>query len=202
MNLKLVSAEWTGVHEKARKDVIYAVGQVTMAPDWDPGPVCGGGIHYAEELSDYMPESTNSRRLIEVEPVGETVRIQHNKTKAQGIRVIREITRILTPEEEPDADVRWRVAYQIPTDRLDHLPTPDEEPNARVRQRVACRIPADRLDHLPTQVEEPDVEVRRWVASKIATSRVYSPCTPEEEPAADIRLCVTDRISLDKRIKK
>jgi len=167
MNLKLVSDTWTGVHWQARQDVTYAVGKVTMAPDWDPRPVCGGGIHYAEGPCDYMPEPASNGHLIEVEPVGETVRIDNGKSKAQGIRVIREITRVPTPEEEPDAGVRWWVARRIPTDRLDRLLTLEEEPDAKVRQRVAERIPTDRLDRLLTLEEEPDAWVRQWVAERI-----------------------------------
>jgi len=194
MNLKLVSDTWTGVHEKARKDVIYAVGQVTMAPDWDPRPVCGGGIHYAEKPNDYMPDPTPGSHLIEVEPVGKTVRIGGNKTKAQGIRVVREITHILTPEEEPNTDVRWCVAWRIPDDKLDRLLTPACEPSAGVRREVASRIPAEKLDHILTLEEEPDAEVRWQVTLRIPAERLDHRLTPEEEPDVSIRLQVSLRI--------
>jgi len=163
MKLKLVSADWTGVY----RDGTYAVGQVTMAPDWNPAPVCGGGIHYAEGPDDYMPEPGPGDHLIEVEPVGETVRVDRNKSKAQGIRVVREITRIPTPEEEPDAGVRRWVAEQIPSERLDRLLTPAEEPNAWVRWQVAYCIPAEKLDRLLTPAEEPDEGIRWQVAHRI-----------------------------------
>ncbi|MFH1973053.1 MAG: hypothetical protein ABIK13_00380 [Patescibacteria group bacterium] len=194
MNLKLVSAEWTGVHKKARKDVTYAVGQTTMAPDWDLAPECGGGIHYAEEPDDYMPDRVPNARLIEVEPVGETVRIDNGKSKAQGVCVIREITRIPTPEEEPDAEVRQRVAKCIPTERLDRLLTPAEEPDEGVRWRVAKCIPAERLDRLLTSGEELDEGVRHRVASRIPADRLDHLLTPDEEPDAWVRRMVALRI--------
>ena len=48
--------------------------------------------------------------------------------------------RVPTLDEEPDADVRWRISYRIPAERLERVPTPDEEPDARVRRMIAYRI--------------------------------------------------------------
>ena len=49
-------------------------------------------------------------------------------------------SRVPTPEEEPDNEARWRIAYRIPAERLDRVPTPDEEPDMYVRWRIADRI--------------------------------------------------------------
>ena len=113
--MKLVGPDWTGPTTHARKDVRYAVGEVTMAPDWDPKPECGGGIHYAEGLDDWMPELGAGYHLIEGEPVGPTVRVidyAGAKTKAEGWFTRREIVALLTPDQEPDAYVRRHVAQR------------------------------------------------------------------------------------------
>ena len=47
------------------------------------------------------------------------------------------------------------------------VPTPDEEPDARVRRKIANRIPAERLERVPTPEEEPDADVRREIAYQI-----------------------------------
>ena len=49
-------------------------------------------------------------------------------------------TRMPTPEEEPDTEARWRIAYRIPAERLDRVPTPEEEPDIRIRSWIADRI--------------------------------------------------------------
>ena len=48
--------------------------------------------------------------------------------------------RVPTPEEEPDAWVRWRIARRIPAERLGRVPTPEEEPDAWVRWEIAYQI--------------------------------------------------------------
>jgi len=194
MNLKILTSDWRGPSPEARRDVVYAVGQVTMAPDWDPRPVCGGGIHYAEKPTDYMPVAPVGGHLVEVEPVGVTVPVGRDKRKSQGVRIVREIVAIPTPDEEPDAGVRRWVAERIPAERLTRLLTPDEEPDVGVRWRVAERIPAERLTRLLTPDEEPDVGVRWRVAWRIPAERLTRLLTPNEEPDADVRWRVAERM--------
>jgi len=198
MKLKVVTSDWTGVHEDARQDVVYRIGEITEAPDWDPEPECGGGLYYAEGLWDYLPETPEGGHLLEIEPVGEVVRVENNQSKTNRLRVIREITAVPTPDEEPDAGMRRLVAGCIPAKRLDHLLTPDEEPDATVRWHVASRIPADRIDRLPTSDEEPDEYVHWCLAERIPVDRLDHLLTPNEEPDADIRLSVAARIPTDR----
>ena len=116
--MKLVGPDWTGPTPHARKDVRYAVGEVTLAPDWDPAPRCGGGIHYAETPEDWMPELSEGGHLIYGEPVGERVRVVDSsgaKSKAQGWKTLGEITAPLHVQEEPDASVRALVASRATT---------------------------------------------------------------------------------------
>ena len=171
MNLKVVSSVWTGTHEAARQDVRYAVGEITRAPDWDPRPVCGGGLHYAADPGDYLPNIPDGGHLLEVEPVGDSVRVMEGgvpKSKCAALRVQREILSVPTPEEEPDWEVRMTIAERIPAERLERVPTPEEEPDEYVRRRIAYRIPADRLPaRVPTLDEEPNASVRRRIAERI-----------------------------------
>jgi len=194
MNLKVVSANWTGTHPDARQDVVYRVGEITEAPDWNPKPKCGGGLHYAETPFDYLPEAPEDGHLLEVEPVGEVVRIEGEKSKTNRLLPVREITAIPTPAEEPDVGMRQLVAGCIPANRLDHLLTPDEEPDAIVRWWVASRIPAERLDRLPTPEEELDAGIRLSVAKRIPVDRLDHIPTPAEEPDADVRRMVEKRL--------
>jgi len=198
MNLKVVSANWTGVHEDARQDVVYKVGEITEAPDWDPEPKCGGGLHYAANSLDYLPETPEGGHLLEVERVGEVVRVEGEKSKTNRLRVIREITAVPTPEEESSAAVRYWVAKRIPAERIDHIPTPDEEPNEDVRWWMAQHIPAERIDHLPTPDEEPDAKVRYRVASRIPAKHINHLLTPWEEPDEGVRRCVARRIPVER----
>jgi len=194
MNLKVVSANWTEPHLDARQDVVYRVGEVAECPDWDPEPECGGGLHYAATSLDYLPETPEGGHLLEVEPVGEVVRVENNQSKTNRLRVIREITAVPTPDEESSAAVRWYVAGCIPAKRLDHLLTPDEEPDASVRWYVAARIPIERIDHLHTPDEEPDATVRWKVAERIPAKRIDHLLTPEEEPDEDVRQVIEERL--------
>jgi len=199
MKLKLVSKDWTGVSGEARQDVRYAVGQVTTAPDWNPYPVCGGGIHYAEHRDDWMPEPISCMHLIEVEPVGPTERIEDDKTKAQAVRVLREITAVPTPAEERSSIKREWIASRIPAELLPSaVPTLEQEPDLRTRWCIADRIPRERITAIPTPEQEPSEEVRWHIAGRILADRITAIPTPEQEPDSIVRYRIADRIPLDR----
>ena len=113
MNIKIVTHDWRGPSSEARKDVVYAVGEITEAPDWDGGlPVCGGGIHFYAEDGDYLPDIPIDGRFIEIEPIGAVVRVDHNKSKCRAIKTLREID----PMEltyDTDCNVRWVAGGRI-----------------------------------------------------------------------------------------
>ena len=97
MNLKSTRADgtdfWTG---KLRFDV----GAVVMAPDFDPSPDCGGGIHYSAGDDEILIADPVLVRVVEVEPVGETIAFAGaggRKSKAAGVRVVREV-----PLDDPE----------------------------------------------------------------------------------------------------
>jgi len=197
MNLKVVTSDWTGVHEDARQDVVCRIGEITECPDWNPEPKCGGGLHYAENSWDYLPETPEDGHLLEVEPVGEVVRIEGEKSKTNRLRVIREITAVPTPDEEPDKFVRCQIAKHIPAKYIDHVLTDFEETEIEVRWQVADRIPAERIEYLPTQDEEPDVGVRLRLAERIPLKCIDHLPTPNEEPDIDIRQTLEHRMRVE-----
>jgi len=202
MNLKLVSARWTGVHSQARKDVTYAVGQVTMAPDWDPTPVCGGGIHYAEGLSDYMPHPSDDEHLIEVEPVGEIVRVGWNKTKAQGIRVIREITRIPSIRNEPNGKIRVWISARIPPDKIHRILTRKQEPVLAVRAHIIGKILVGRIHKILSEKEEPNERIRKTISDHIPYKHIKKMPSPAEERSPRVRHTIARRIRRSKITKR
>ena len=106
--------------------------------------------------------------------------------------------RVPTPEEEPDADVRWQIAQRIPADRLERVPTLAQEPSRLARWEVAYRIPADRLKRVPTAEQEPNDWVRWEIARRIPAERLDRMPTPDEEPDEVVRWRIAYRIPADR----
>lgn len=90
----------------------YEVGKTSWAPDFDPGPTCGNGLHYGEDIDAgifngfpylgdrnniiYYPSNVPFHQwtnflVLEVETRGKTVKICHDKYKAEGLFVSREL---------------------------------------------------------------------------------------------------------------
>jgi hypothetical protein len=109
--------------------------------------------------------------------------------------------RLLTPEEEPDAEVRRLVALHIPEEMLVRVPSQYEEPDSDVRWIVVHRIPEERLTNLLAQDDEPDGEARRVVARRIPVERLKRLPSAAEEPDDVARWIVAKRI-LPERLER
>ena len=195
--LKIITADGRGVSPHARPDVTYSVGCVTMAPDWNPEPVCGGGIHYAEMPDDWLPELEAHHIVVEVEPVGETVRICDDKTKAEGVRVLRVIPfeELAEMGEMPISfriDVVRRVESQATLERL------CSDSDWSVREVVAERVTSQAV--LERLCKDSD-----WCVRVAAAQRVESQAVLERLCDDDIwrvRIAAADRLkSLNKHSK-
>ena len=113
MYIKIIDTDWRDCHTHT---LTYRVGEVTMAPDWDPHPDCGHGIHYSASLCTALSNTAhnNAGRLVEVEPVGDVVNLV-DKEKAQGVRVLRTLTcaefvATITPDDADGWNRRLRAA--------------------------------------------------------------------------------------------
>ena len=92
MWIKIISPDktdfWTG-------RLKFELDKIVGVPDseWNPEPVCGGGIHFSESLITILGNTKHKGTgyLIEVEPIGEIIKID-NKSKSQSVKVKRFLT--------------------------------------------------------------------------------------------------------------
>jgi hypothetical protein len=69
-----------------------AIGGVVEAPDWRKDGKCGGGLHHSPSPLLALAYGTIPCSLYIVEPVGARSPIDANKSKAQKLRVVEELT--------------------------------------------------------------------------------------------------------------
>jgi len=69
----------------------HEVGTVITAPDWDPTPECGNGLHFGEAGVGIENVRTAPGKVFEVEPIGQVIEISPGKKKAEKLRIIREL---------------------------------------------------------------------------------------------------------------
>lgn len=91
----------------------YEVGKVITAPDWDPEPRCGGGLHFGEARVSICATLVAPGRSFKVEPIGQVVEISEGKKKAQSLRIVEELDfskLLLMLAKDESMDARLAVA--------------------------------------------------------------------------------------------
>ena len=89
---KAVADDWTTPYS-ARAGIAYAPGATVEAPDWEPTPSCGAGLHAVPHTVDglaYYPEAT--RYVAVTAPLDSLVVIDDDKVKAPRLTVKGEVT--------------------------------------------------------------------------------------------------------------
>ena len=84
--------DWTTPYS-ARAGIAYAPGATVEAPDWEPTPSCGAGLHAVPHTVDglaYYPEAT--RYVAVTAPLDSLVVIDDDKVKAPRLTVKGEVT--------------------------------------------------------------------------------------------------------------
>jgi hypothetical protein len=77
------------------RPTLYEVGEVVRAPDWDPAPRCGGGLHLSPTTIDALSYSggwPNGVRFLRVRvPIGNIVPLGDDKCKVRMCEVLTEV---------------------------------------------------------------------------------------------------------------
>jgi len=109
-NVKFTERDGTDLYSNTIK---YEVGEITTAPDWDPKPYCGGGLHFGEIRVAILHTLGTPGRVFEVQAIGEVVEISPGLRKTRKLRVVKELN---LPEllsklaKDKNLDVRVKVA--------------------------------------------------------------------------------------------
>lgn len=109
-NVKFTREDGTDYYSGTIK---YEVGKVITAPDWDPEPRCGGGLHFGEPGNSICFVSGTPGRAFKVEPIGKVVEIFGGKKKAQGLKIVKELDfskLLLMLAKDENMDTRIAVA--------------------------------------------------------------------------------------------
>ena len=114
-NVKFTERDGTDLYNNTIK---YEVGKITTAPDWDPKPYCGGGLHFGEIRVAIVYTVGQPDRVFEVQAIGEVVEISPGFKKTKKLKVVRELN---LPEllsklaKDKNLDVRVKVAKNTHT---------------------------------------------------------------------------------------
>lgn len=90
--VKVIGLDYRPNHRPREFD--YSPGNTLTADDWKRFPSCGNGLHYSETIAEskgYFCGYVNGWRAVIVVATGEHVEIDDSKSKAETLRVDREI---------------------------------------------------------------------------------------------------------------
>lgn len=90
--VKVVGSDYRPNHRA--KEFHYAPGNTLTADDWENFPSCGRGLHYSDTVTEskgYFHSYGGDWRAVIVVATGENVIIDDSKSKAETLRVDREI---------------------------------------------------------------------------------------------------------------